>query len=112
LLRITANTRDIYAYILYGNIFLACTGTLVRVVAYTSRCKPFAAAWDTTVGSCSSADILTNTSYFFGAVCILTDGVCAVLPTVLVWHMRLEKRIKWYIALILALGFLYVLFPR
>ncbi|KAJ4294995.1 hypothetical protein N0V90_007003 [Kalmusia sp. IMI 367209] len=106
LLRITANTRALYTYILYGNIFLACVGTLVRVVAYTARCKPFAAAWDPTLGKCSSPTILTNTSYFFGATCILTDGVCAVLPTVVVWHMRLERRIKWYIGVILALGFL------
>ncbi|KAF1965636.1 hypothetical protein BU23DRAFT_488829 [Bimuria novae-zelandiae CBS 107.79] len=106
LLRITANTRALYTYILYSNIFLACVGTLVRVTAYAWRCRPFSAAWDPNAGKCADASILTNTSYFFGAICILTDCVCAVLPTVVVWHMRLERRIKWYIGIILALGFL------
>ena len=106
LLRITANTRAIYTHVLYANIFVAFIGTLARVVAYTTRCQPFRAAWDPEVGTCADTRILTNTSYFFGATCILTDGVCAILPTVVVWHMRLEKRIKWYIGIILALGFL------
>lgn len=87
-------------------MFLACAASFIRVVAYTSRCRPFKAAWDPDAGTCANVKILTDTSYFFGAVCILTDVVCAVLPSVVIWSMRLERRVKWYLGIILALGFL------
>ncbi|KAF2684039.1 hypothetical protein K458DRAFT_451772 [Lentithecium fluviatile CBS 122367] len=88
LMRLTAGTgKRIYRWILTGVILLACIGTITRVTAYTTRCKPFAAAWELrNNGHCSSAAILTNATWFFSAVqigFILALGMLAPIATII-----------------------------
>jgi len=107
-MRLTAGTgKRIYKWILSGVILLSCIGTITRVAAYTTRCKPFAAAWEQVDhGHCNPAAILTNVTWFFSGVCIFTDWVCAILPIFVIRQLSLPLRTKIQIACILALGML------
>ncbi|KAF2877697.1 hypothetical protein BDV95DRAFT_602061 [Massariosphaeria phaeospora] len=106
LIRITPRTKRSILYTIYGVMLLACCGALARTITFTTRCKPMSAAWDLSLGTCSSAVILTNVSYFFAAVCILTDLICATIPIFIIWDVQLSVRNKTYIGMIMALGIL------
>lgn len=104
ILRITRH--KVYRWILYVVIFLSVSGSFIRVVTYLARCQPLEAAWNPLKGKCGSTSILTNVSYFFGAICILTDWVCAILPAFILWNVQLSTKLKAYIGIMLALGVL------
>ncbi|PVH98253.1 hypothetical protein DM02DRAFT_499811, partial [Periconia macrospinosa] len=103
LLRLLGGTRRVLAWIIYGVIALAWAGTFIRVVAYMARCKPLDAAWDP-LGECRSATILSNVTWFFSAVCIATDWICAIIPIFIILRLNLPRRAKIQLAFILALG--------
>lgn len=104
ILRITPGRT--YRWILYGVIVLSTLGSFIRVVAYLARCRPLEAAWYPAKGKCAPPSILTNVSYFFGAICIITDFVCALIPALIIWNIQLSKRAKMYVGIMLALGVL------
>jgi hypothetical protein len=108
LMRVTAGTgKRIYQWILIGVIVLACIATVARTAAYTTRCKPFSAAWKhASDGHCDSAVILSNVTWFFSGVCILTDWVCAILPIFMIRQLSLPLRQKIQVGFLMALGML------
>ncbi|KAF1948988.1 hypothetical protein CC80DRAFT_393578, partial [Byssothecium circinans] len=103
LIRVTRGTKHIFTWILYGVIVLACVGSLTSITAYATRCKPFSAAWNP-IGTCRSGAILENVTWFFSVVCIFTDWVCATLPILIIWQLKLPLRTKIQLGFILALG--------
>ena len=78
LLRIT--TSRAVRYILYTVIALATIACIVTDIAVLTWCRPVAATWDPSAGTCADASVITNVSYFISAVSILTDWTCAILP--------------------------------
>jgi len=104
-MRITVNR--VHHWILYSVIVASTTGSIIRIAAFLGRCQPVAAAWDPNIkGKCGSPAIMTNTAYFFGALCIVTDCICATVPAFIVWNILLSWKAKAYVAIILALGVL------
>lgn len=97
------NTKRILTWCVYGVIFLAWVATSVRVVGYTTRCKPFSAAWQSN-GTCRSPIILADVTWFFSSMCIATDWACAIIPVFVVWQLNLKLRAKIQVALILTMG--------
>jgi hypothetical protein len=106
LLRITSGIKRVYAYILYSVIALTTCTMIVRLVVWTTRCRPFAANWNPALGKCGSTEVVLQVSYFFSSVCILTDWVCAILPIFLLWNVQLSLRRKLQVGFVLSLGFL------
>ncbi|PVH95305.1 hypothetical protein DM02DRAFT_618003 [Periconia macrospinosa] len=104
ILRITPQRT--YRWILYGVIVISSLGSFIRIVAYLARCQPLEAAWYPAKGKCGPASILTNVSYFFGTICILTDFICALLPALIIWKIQIFRKAKLYIGIMLALGVL------
>jgi hypothetical protein len=108
ILRVTPQRR--YRWILYSVIVVSTLGSFIRVVTYLARCQPLQAAWSPSKGTCGSPAILTNVTYFFGTVCIITDWICAILPAFVIWKIQLSRKAKIYVGIMLALGVLYVYF--
>ncbi|KAF1960140.1 hypothetical protein CC80DRAFT_438682 [Byssothecium circinans] len=104
ILRVTPQRK--FRWILYNVIGISTLGSFIRVVVYIARCKPLAAAWNPAKGKCGSPSILTNVTYFFSAVCIVTDWTCAILPVFVIWGIQLSRNAKIYVGVILALGVL------
>ncbi|KAF2867759.1 hypothetical protein BDV95DRAFT_622092 [Massariosphaeria phaeospora] len=92
LLRLTARIKPVYAYVLYATMGVTICASVIRVIVWTTRCKPFAAAWNPALGTCGDPNIVLHVSYFFSAICILTD-----------W-MSLKKKLQ--VGFVLSLGFL------
>jgi hypothetical protein len=104
LLRITSNISRSCAFVLYSVMVLTAASMVARITAWTTRCKPFNATWDNHAGECRSPRTLLSVTYFFSAVCILSDWVCAILPIFLVWNVQLSLRTKFQVGVILSLG--------
>ncbi|KAF2868788.1 hypothetical protein BDV95DRAFT_609694 [Massariosphaeria phaeospora] len=100
------STNRIHHWILYGVIFASTAGSIIRICAFLGRCHPVEAAWDPSKGKCGSPEIMTHVAYFFGALCIATDWICAVIPVFVVWNIRLTWKAKVYVGIMLALGVL------
>ncbi|KAF2642450.1 hypothetical protein P280DRAFT_447850 [Massarina eburnea CBS 473.64] len=104
ILRVTPQRR--FRWILYSVIATSTLGSFIRVVTYLARCQPLEAAWNPSKGKCGSPSILTKVTYFFGAVCIITDWICAILPAFVIWSIQLSRKAKIYISVMLAMGVL------
>ena len=102
LLRIT--NRRTYALILHGVILISFVAALATDITVLAQCKPVAATWDKSLGTCVDKSVITNVSYFISATSIITDWTCAVVPAFLLWDVQLRVRIKISVILVLALG--------
>jgi hypothetical protein len=87
---------------------LSASYGFVAMMTVLLQCRPLKATWDPAAGSCSNGNIITNISWFVTACSITTDFACAVMPFVILWNLQMRKRLKFTIAAMLSLGFLYV----
>ncbi|OTB01795.1 hypothetical protein M426DRAFT_265502 [Hypoxylon sp. CI-4A] len=102
LLRITSAKR--YVYPLWGIMILSIIGVGMVMAAVMLQCKPIAANWDLSLGHCDVHAWVVKTPLFGSAVSILTDWLCAILPTFILWKLNMKTRVKVTLAFILALG--------
>lgn len=102
MLRFTKQRR--YRLSMYGIMLLTCIASLTTSVTLLAWCRPIAANWDATAGTCPNSSILTNVSYYLSANSIVTDWACAILPAFVLWDVQLRRRIKVSILILLALG--------
>ncbi|KAK8223803.1 hypothetical protein HDK90DRAFT_103929 [Phyllosticta capitalensis] len=97
--------RPIHRYVLYFVVFLTAFGALWSDIAILANCKPVSATWDTSKGHCSSPKkTLLPASYVLSTTSIASDWICAAMPVVLLWRVRLMKGVKASLVVVLALG--------
>lgn len=78
------------------------------------QCNPVVYFWTQYTGGsgkCVSSSVIADASYAHGAVSAVADWTLGILPIFLVWNLAMNPRTKVSVALILALGAMYVLFP-
>lgn len=106
LIRIAVQQR--YIYILRGLIATTVLSTIVAMLAVLIRCKPVAASWNPSLGTCIDQKIIIILTYIVSGVNILTDLAVGVLPVFILWDVQMPKKLKAMTALVLGIGLLYV----
>ena len=80
------------------------------------QCRPIGYFWNQywnkfgipTRGQCVSPGVVEGSTYTHSALSALADWTLGILPIFLVWDLNMNPRTKVSVALILALGALYV----
>lgn len=62
-------------------------------------------------GTCLASTIIADFTYAHSAISVFTDWTLGVLPVFLVWNLKMNARTKISVAIILALGAMYVSQP-
>lgn len=57
-------------------------------------------------GATCDIEVIVATGYFVSATSLVTDFSCAILPSVVLWKLQMNKRTKISVITILSLGFL------
>jgi hypothetical protein len=83
---------------------LTLIGSIATGIALLTWCKPVAANWDPTKGTCKSRETLSRWTYFISSVSIITDWSCAILPAFMLWSIQLRMRVKVSLIIVLSLG--------
>jgi hypothetical protein len=99
--------RDkIHRWIFQGVIGLSIIACATRLVHWFSRCKHIQDNWY--VGqdppACASSAVMTNITIFFSVICISTDLVCSILPVIIVYNLRMKKKLKVYVIIMFIIG--------
>lgn len=106
LIRLVISKRLLYT--LYAILALSASYGFIAMMTVLLQCKPLKATWDPSAGTCSNEAIIVHISYFVTACSITTDFACAVMPFIILWKLQMRKRLKFTVAAMLSLGFLYV----
>ncbi|KAI0131872.1 hypothetical protein BJ170DRAFT_611588 [Xylariales sp. AK1849] len=102
LLRITTARR--YRYPLW-TIMVISTGTaFAGFVGALMNCRPIAAGWDSSLGTCDTTGTIQTLSEVISAAAIVTDWACAILPAFLIWGLNMKQKQKITLCGILAVG--------
>lgn len=100
-------TQKAVLWLIYGCLFVIVASAIITIGIFFNLCHPFSAAW-TGVGHCADASVISSISYFISITAIVTDFTCAMIPSVILWNLQLDPRIKASVAAILSLGFMLV----
>lgn len=101
-------TQRRYIYTVWGLTAISFVTTLIAMVAVLVRCKPVAASWDPSLGTCIDQSIIIALTYAVSAVNIVTDWSVAIIPVFILWNLQMRKTLKRMVALVLGLGALCV----
>ncbi|KAL2672223.1 hypothetical protein Neosp_012924 [[Neocosmospora] mangrovei] len=101
LIRISTQRR--YKIILYLLIAVSIITTLIAILAVLIRCKPVAASWNPTLGTCIDQSIIIALTYVVSAVNIATDWSVAIIPVFILWNIQMRRTLKRMIGLVLGL---------
>lgn len=104
LIRISTQRR--YKIILYLLIAVSIITTFIAILAVLIRCKPVAASWNPTLGTCIDQSIIIALTYVVSAVNIATDWSVAIIPIFILWNIQMRRTLKRMIGLVLGLGVL------
>ncbi|KAL6412321.1 hypothetical protein AUP68_04706 [Ilyonectria robusta] len=99
-------TKRRYIYTLWGLVAVSVITTAVAISAVLIRCKPVAASWNPTLGTCIDQSIIIALTYAVSAVNIVTDWSVAIIPVFILWNLQMRKTLKKMVALVLGLGVL------
>lgn len=97
--------------VIWGVLAIVLIFNIVYMFIAVAQCQPVNYFW-TRVGStpvkgtCVSKELASGSTYAATAVNAFADWTLGLLPIALVWHLELNRRAKWSIAGILALGVL------
>lgn len=98
LIRIATQRR--FVYILYG---------LIAILAVLVRCRPIAASWNPTLGTCLPQTIIITLTYVVSVINIINDFSVAIIPVFMLWNVQMRRKLKILTTMILGLGILYVI---
>ncbi|KAK9420721.1 putative Integral membrane protein [Seiridium unicorne] len=74
-------------------------------------CRPVEYLWDKSLGgSCWSASVMNNFSYWLSAYTAFTDIVLAIIPIVAFWKLQMRLRIKLGVCIMMGLTFISAIF--
>ncbi|KAI0886035.1 uncharacterized protein GGS22DRAFT_199447 [Annulohypoxylon maeteangense] len=102
LLRITREKR--YVVPLWGVIILSSFAGLFGFASVMAQCQPIAANWNMDINACDGTVRVGAMSITVATVSILTDWLCAILPTILLWNLNMKLKVKASLIFVLALG--------
>ncbi|KAI5925338.1 hypothetical protein F4810DRAFT_660044 [Camillea tinctor] len=102
LLRITDSKY--YTYPLWSIIIVSVGTAFAGLIGALVNCKPIAAGWDSTLGSCDKTGRIQTLSEVISAAAIVTDWACAIIPAFLIYGLSMKRQQKLTLCGILALG--------
>ncbi|KAI1768936.1 hypothetical protein GGR53DRAFT_316573 [Hypoxylon sp. FL1150] len=102
LIRLTTQRR--YHYPLWSVIIATITGCVVPGVVVITLCKPLAAQWDPSLGTCGDYSIITKLSYAVSVITVVTDWTCAIIPIILIRRLNIPSHQKLPLMITLSLG--------
>ncbi len=93
-----------YRYPLWCVIIATIVGCVIPGVVVITLCKPLAAQWDPSLGSCGDYTIIAILSYAVSIITVLTDWTCAIIPILLVRKLQIRAHQKVPLMITLRLG--------
>ncbi|EQB58536.1 hypothetical protein CGLO_01206 [Colletotrichum gloeosporioides Cg-14] len=104
LIRIATQRR--FVYILYGLIAMSAISTFIAILAVLVRCRPIAASWNPTLGTCLPQTIIITLTYVVSVINIINDFSVAIIPVFMLWNVQMRRKLKILTTMILGLGIL------
>ncbi|KAK2778795.1 hypothetical protein CKAH01_11569 [Colletotrichum kahawae] len=106
LLRITVRKIDIW--IIYFVMFCTvCTGVVFFFVTLL-QCQPISFFWEqytgATNGHCINMDVIIALTYLYSAFSVICDFTFAILPIVLIWKLKMDRKTKIALIPIMAMA--------
>jgi hypothetical protein len=74
---------------------------------FVLQCRPSAYFWTQYTGgkgTCIDPKITVNATYAYSAVSCVADWTLGIIPIFLVWNLRMQRRMKYTVAMILGVG--------
>ncbi|KAK6215534.1 hypothetical protein QIS74_08553 [Colletotrichum tabaci] len=104
LLRITVRKVDVW--IIYIVMMLTvCTGVVFFFVTLL-QCQPISYFWNkrTQDGHCVPMDVIIALTYLYSAFSVICDFTFAILPIVLIWNLKMDRKTKLALVPIMAMA--------
>lgn len=103
LIRITPDR--VHRWIIYIALGVSVVCGVVFFFVALFQCSPVEYFWTRTgPGSCIPIDVIIDIVYAYSALSIITDFTFTILPIWMVWHLQMEKRMKFALIPILSLA--------
>ncbi|KAF7537974.1 hypothetical protein G7054_g3289 [Neopestalotiopsis clavispora] len=110
LLRITV--KKIHIWIVYGAMFFSVLSGIAFFLVTLLQCTPVSFFWervgefygDPMEGTCVSAEVIIGLAALYSSFSVLSDFTFAILPAFLLWDLKIDRRTKFTIIPILAMG--------
>jgi|SRR5688572_21293929 hypothetical protein len=104
LLRVT--TQKIHTWIIYAAMVATCVSGAVFFFVALFQCNPVPFFWNKSIvgGTCISMDVIIALTILFCVASVLSDFTFAILPGLIVWNLQLNKRTKFLLIPLLAMG--------
>jgi hypothetical protein len=74
---------------------------------FVLQCRPSAYFWTQYTGgkgTCINPKITVDATYAYSAVSCIADWTLGIIPIFLVWNLRMQRRMKYTVAMILGVG--------
>jgi hypothetical protein len=99
-------TQKLHIWALYAAMIATCLSGAVFFFVAMFQCNPVPYFWDKTIegGTCLSADVIIGLTVLFCVAGIFSDFTFAILPGFIVYHLQLNKRAKFLLFPLLAMG--------
>ncbi|KAF4997112.1 hypothetical protein FDECE_12189 [Fusarium decemcellulare] len=104
LMRIATKRR--FVIFLWILIALSVIITFIAILAVLIRCKPVAASWNPTLGTCIDQNIIIVLTYVVSGMNIATDWSVSIIPIFILWNIQMRKTLKRMVALVMGVGVL------
>nr|XP_036578635.1 uncharacterized protein CTRU02_11555 [Colletotrichum truncatum]KAF6785930.1 integral membrane protein [Colletotrichum truncatum] len=103
LLRITVRKIDVW--IIYTVMFCTvCTGVVFFFVTLL-QCLPIPFFWDKSIkGHCVEMDVIIALTYLYSAFSVICDFTFAILPIILIWKLKMDRKTKVALVPIMAMA--------
>lgn len=93
------------AYLIYFVMFSMSIVNMVAVGAIASQCRPLEKLWNPTMpGECFYEGELARFGYGQGVVNVLTDFFCTLTPILILWNVKIKRRMKFAICGLMSIG--------
>ncbi|QPG93470.1 hypothetical protein C2857_000066 [Epichloe festucae Fl1] len=102
LLRIANN--KLCKMFLWCLIALTVLTTLAAMIVGLIRCRPLAASWDPTLGTCMDQSSLVILTYVVSGMNIIIDWSVAIVPVIILWNVQMHKTLKIMAKLVMGIG--------
>ncbi|MCJ1353820.1 MAG: hypothetical protein MMC33_003807 [Icmadophila ericetorum] len=104
-LRIIDQTRKRVHQLLWALIAFVCVVHTVQVILYIVQCRPMSALWNFgEKGECFSIHFTYLAAYIGGGFDALTDLLCALIPTLIISQLQMNRRTKIGLCILMGLG--------
>ncbi|KAK9776514.1 hypothetical protein SCAR479_06837 [Seiridium cardinale] len=110
LLRITV--KKVHTWTVYTAMFFSVMAGIAFFLVTLLQCTPVSYFWERVgaiygnpnVGSCVSAEVIIGLAALYSSFSVISDFTFAILPAFLLWDLKIDRRTKFTIIPILAMG--------